>query len=74
MIVQRRVPLLKFKHPYTPSSDLADIPLGGIFHHVNGKSYMLIARDPWKATTIRYTRWDEFIFRLGVWIRDRFKR
>lgn len=74
MIVRRRVPLLKIKHFYTPSIDLADVQLGGIFHHVNGKSFMLIDRDPWKATIIRYTRWDEFIFRLGVWISDRFSK
>jgi hypothetical protein len=74
VIVRRRVPLLKIKHFYTPSIDLADVQLGGIFHHVNGKSFMLIDRDPWKATIIRYTRWDEFIFRLGVWISDRFSK
>jgi hypothetical protein len=75
--IRRRVPLLKIKHYYTPSIDLADVQLGGIFHHTDGRrvrSFMLIDRDPWKATIIRYTRWDEFLFRLGVWVRDRFSK
>lgn len=66
VIIRRRVPLLKFKHYYTPSIDLADVQLGGIFHHANGKSYMLIDRDPWKATIIRYTFVDRFITRLEI--------
>jgi hypothetical protein len=70
--IRRRVPLLKFRHEYTPSIDLADVPLGGIFNHANGKQFMLIDRDPWKAVVIRYTWLDRFIVWLGDWVRDRF--
>lgn len=71
---RRRVPLLKIRHYYTPSIDLSDVQLGGIFHHVDGKSFMLIDRDPWKATIIRYTCVDRFITRLGDWVRERFTK
>ncbi len=64
----RRVPWFKFIHSYFPSEDLADVQLGGIFGHANGKRFMLIARDPWKATVIRYTFLDEFLSRLGMWL------
>ena len=74
MTVRRRVPLLKIRHYYTPSIDLSDVQLGGIFHHVDGKSFMLIDRDPWKATIIRYTCVDRFITRLGDWVRERFTK
>ena len=75
MIVRRRVPLLKIRHYYTPSIDLSDVQLGEVFIHMDGRrlrSFMLIDRDPWKATIIRYTFVDKFITRLGDWVRDRF--
>ena len=77
MSARRRVPLLKIRHYYTPSIDLASVQLGETFLHSDGKRFrrfMLIDRDPWKATIIRYTFVDRFIIRLGDWIRDRFKK
>lgn len=73
MTIRRRVPLLKLRHEYTPSIDLADVAVGDTFLHSDGsrlRRYMLIDRDPWKATIIRYTFVDRFITRLGDWVRD----
>jgi hypothetical protein len=77
VIVRRRVPLLKIRHYYTPSIDLSDVQLGEVFIHMDGcrlRRYMLIDRDPWKATIIRYTFVDRFITRLGDWVRERFTK
>jgi hypothetical protein len=69
--LRRRVPLLKIRHHYSPSSDLADVAIGEVFNHVDGKRFMLIDRDPWQAVVIRYTRFDSFAYCLGVWFRSK---
>lgn len=55
---------------FSPSVELASVDIGGLFVASDGKRYMLIARDPWKAKIARYTKLDEFVVNLI----DRFKR
>lgn len=63
-------------HEYSPSSELADIPIGGFFR-TDGKVYILLYRDPWVARFTRFTWFDLFVAntcdRLVPWL-EKFKR
>jgi hypothetical protein len=54
-------------YEFRPSSAFADDELGAIFSF-QGKKFILVDRDPWTATAVRWTWLDSITHRFGVWL------
>lgn len=60
-------------YEFRPSSVFADDELGTMFSYA-GKKFILVARDPWTATAVRWTWLDNLTHRFGVWLSGRIGR